>query len=569
VVVTTRTAANRAANGTGYRILLDTPSDRPALGFPGIADALAEIVMESSPRFAIGLFGGWGSGKTTLMQAIESRLDPSRAIAVRFSAWRYEKEEHLIVPLLDSIRDALLLWGANRRGHQQAAKKTAKTIGMVMRSIVAGSSVRLGVPGAIDLSFDANKALAAADQRAAAAAEARVPRSSYHASFRALKESFEEFAGPRADRRIVVFVDDLDRCLPDNALQVLESMKLFFDLDGFVFVVGLDRDVVEDVIDTKFSRPTQTDGDAQVGAIRGAEYIKKIFQVPFPLTPVVLDQLPEFLDRAFEEANLPTTQRTELEQVVTPHLRYVVGDDNVNPREIKRYINAYTLLTRIHPHLDPTVLLALQTIDFRRDWAQVDDALLAYQSAFVDALQRRANEPTATEDLDPELVSLPDDFLEYVSPGEPGADLLTVPNIEQYLFNAEASRTTHDPSLLRAIRDLGQVGRMLRDAKRNRPSNATFLRDIHKLCSQVRTAIPPPTTSTLAGLAHQDINELISLLEPEAKAGPAKSDWERLDPLVGQLEQLARRAAKRLLRLNRAGNILSGGGNYSDSAVVA
>lgn len=566
------------SNGTGYRILLDTPSDSPALGFPEIADALAEIVMESSPRFAIGLFGGWGAGKTTLMQAIESRLDPSRAIAVRFSAWRYEKEEHLIVPLLDSIRDALLIWAAGRRGHQQAAKKTAKTIGMVMRSIVAGSSVRLGVPGAIDVSFDANKALAAANEQVAAAAEARVPRSSYHASFRALKEAFEEFAGPRADRRIVVFVDDLDRCLPDNALQVLESMKLFFDLDGFVFVVGLDRDVVEHVIDTKFSRPTQTDGDTSTGAIRGAEYIKKIFQVPFPLTPVVLDQLPAFLNRAFEEANLPASQRVELEHVVTPHLRYVVGDDNVNPREIKRYINAYTLLTRIHPHLDRAVLLALQTIDFRRDWAQVDDALLAYQGAFVDALQRRATEPTATEDLDPELVSLPDDFLEYVTPGEPGAPLLTVPNIEQYLFNAEASRTTHDPSLLRAIRDLGQIGRMLRDANKNRPTNKRFIRDVHKLCSQVRSAIPPATSSTLAGLVHQDIDELTSRIEPEAKLGTnpktqaevdESQDWERLAPLVEEWEELARRAAKRLLRLNRAGNILSGGGAYSESAVVA
>jgi predicted KAP-like P-loop ATPase len=39
--------------------------------------------------------------------------------------------------------------------------------------------------------------------------------------------------------KIVIFVDDLDRCLPDNALDVIESMKLFFDLPGFVFVVGL------------------------------------------------------------------------------------------------------------------------------------------------------------------------------------------------------------------------------------------------------------------------------------------------------------------------------------------
>lgn len=558
--------SNSASRGTRYRILLDTPSDKPALGFPEIADALAEIVMESAPRFAIGLFGGWGSGKTTLMQAIEARLDPSRAIAVRFSAWRYEKEEHLVVPLLDTIRDALLVWSAGRTGHQLAARKTAKTIGRVMRSLVAGSSVKLGVPGAIDLSFDANKALASAEQQARTDAEARVPRSSYHASFRALQAAFEEFAGPHTDRRIVVFVDDLDRCLPESALQVLESMKLFFDLDGFVFVVGLDRDVVETVIDSKYRRGDATNGDSGETTIRGAEYIKKIFQVPFPLTPVALDQLPEFLARAYEEADLAAAQRVELEGTVEPHLRYVVGDENVNPREIKRYINAYTLVTRIHSDLDRATLLALQTVDFRNDWAQVDDALLAYEGAFIDALKRRAGEPTALEDLDPELVSLPDDFLEYVSPGQPGAPLLGTDDIRRYLFNAQAARSTHDPTLLRAIRDLGELRRTLRDVNRTRPADREWFRNVHKLASQARSSTPPATTSALAALIHQDLDRLANDIEQQLSAGAQEPvDWERVGSTIEAWEEIARRAAKRLLRLNRAGNVVSGTGTYTES----
>ena len=66
---------------------------------------------QSEPRFAIGIFGGWGSGKTTLMRAIQGQLDQRRTIVtVEFTAWRYEKEEHLIVPLLDKVREQLLLW---------------------------------------------------------------------------------------------------------------------------------------------------------------------------------------------------------------------------------------------------------------------------------------------------------------------------------------------------------------------------------------------------------------------------------------------------------------------------
>ena len=126
------------------------------------------------------------------------------------------------------------------------------------RSILAGLSLRIGVPHALELSFDANKALEASREARRKELDARVPRSFYHASFLALSEAFRDFVGEEADRRIVVFVDDLDRCLPESALQVLESMKLFFDLEGFVFVVGLDQEVVEHVIDLKV-RPVKGD----------------------------------------------------------------------------------------------------------------------------------------------------------------------------------------------------------------------------------------------------------------------------------------------------------------------
>src|SRR5688572_23890860 len=119
-----KTTPARVNGKGGYQILLDAPAQSPALGYPEIASALGEIVMESAPRFAIGIFGGWGAGKTTLMQAVEAKLDGERAVPVRFSAWRYEKEDHLILPLLDTIRDALLDWGEHRPGHIRASRET-------------------------------------------------------------------------------------------------------------------------------------------------------------------------------------------------------------------------------------------------------------------------------------------------------------------------------------------------------------------------------------------------------------------------------------------------------------
>lgn len=57
-----------------FKVLVDDPATNPSLGFDDYASTLADVIQTSTPRFAIGIFGSWGSGKTTLMRAIEDRL---------------------------------------------------------------------------------------------------------------------------------------------------------------------------------------------------------------------------------------------------------------------------------------------------------------------------------------------------------------------------------------------------------------------------------------------------------------------------------------------------------------
>lgn len=166
-----------------YRIILDLPSENPALAFDQQARAFKEIIERSDPQFAIGLFGTWGSGKTTLMQAIEQELDENLAIPVWFSAWRYEKEEHLIVPLLDEVRAALAAWAVRNPDEGGIARKTAATIGKVARSLLTGFTADVGVPGVAKLSFSASQALAEAEKFDEETLNANLPQSLYHASF--------------------------------------------------------------------------------------------------------------------------------------------------------------------------------------------------------------------------------------------------------------------------------------------------------------------------------------------------------------------------------------------------
>jgi hypothetical protein len=442
-----------------YKIILDSPASNPALGFGNVADALKDIIEGSRPQFAIGIFGTWGSGKTTLMQAIEKRLDPAKTIAVEFSAWRYEKEQHLIVPLLDTIRERLVKWSEDNEQFKEQAVRTAATVGKAIYSLLAGMSLKIGIPKALEISFDANKALERADAFDISKKEAETPRSFYHATFKALSQSFAEFLGPESGRRIVVFIDDLDRCLPQGALEVLEAMKLFFDLEGFVFVVGLDQAVVERTIDLKYK------GDSTEGAyqIRGADYIKKIFQLPYAVAPVAVAQLDEFLEAVYAEGGLGVEQKNDLKHIVTPHLRYLVTDSGINPREIKRFVNAYTLIMKIKGYLEKDACLALLTLAFRRDWEVARRALLSYRTVFTDAVSRQlAGNSTAIVDLDSTFAGVPESFLSYVTAPNPGAKLLSLPNLDEYIYTGEATTGTQGSVFVDAIRDVANVTTTLR-----------------------------------------------------------------------------------------------------------
>ncbi len=464
-----------------FRILVDLPSSNPGLGFSETAIGLASLIHNSEPQFSIAVFGPWGSGKTTLMYEIKRQLNSESVIAVDFSAWRYEKEEHLIVPLLDSIRAALVEWSnkqqalasnndipgdkkQQRKFFAKIAIETAKTMGKVMASMLAGVSIKAGLPGAMEISYDANKALSfvssgrevePVDVNLTDAAkfakrldDAELPQSFYHACFTALSSAFSIFERETCGKRIVVFVDDLDRCLPGGTLEVLESMKLFFDLRGFIFVVGLDRDIVERSIDARYiikndNKIVEDQPQKTERIIRGADYLKKIFQVPFSLAPVSLASLDDLFLALRDDAKIDNEQANDLMNRVKPHLAYLFTGSQLNPREVKRYVNAYTIQMKIKPNLNPDIVLTLNNLDFRQDCRNIYEALATFRLESTTALKAYTEgNAEFLEDIDLSGSDIPFDMKGYLSPGGLGYELLTVEDLDQYLDAGEATRSS-------------------------------------------------------------------------------------------------------------------------------
>jgi hypothetical protein len=319
------------------------------------------------------------------MHAIRGDLVTEQGIVVAdFNAWRFEREPQLLIPLLDTVR-APLVRGSDAVGSSKDRKEKiwsiAVRVGRVVRALATGLSAQVGLPGAVTVSYDAGAALAALSSPA----DPQNSQSLYVAAFVELDRAFRDLSAAGISR-LVVFVDDLDRCLPVNALQVLESMKLFFDLPGFIFVVGLDEDIVDRAIRAKFASENdpaaQATGQEPADAPRlpqqlGREYVKKIFQVPYSIPPMLPQQLDDLLAAMYQEASLEQAQLDDLTRRVRSYLGYLAVSRRVNPREVKRFINAYTLQTLIRPDLDPDTVLALQILAFRYDWAEFYEAILA------------------------------------------------------------------------------------------------------------------------------------------------------------------------------------------------
>ena len=454
-----------------FKVILDTPIMNPKLGFDSYINAFTSIIEQSETRFSIGIFGGWGSGKSTLMEGIQQQLNHSQCITVEFSAWRYEKEEHLIIPLLDSIREALLNWEHQNAQTKKFIQKLTHKIGGVTESLISGFSMQLGIPGALKVSFDANKALATAKSIDKEAEKSNVPRSFYLAAFQALQQAFKEFKKSEPDRKIVVFIDDLDRCLPDGALEVLESMKLFFDLPGFVFIVGLDRQVVEWCIECKYSQEnlySHNNEELSGFKVSGSEYIKKIFQLPFILPPIQIDQANEITESLINSNNFCPDQVHDLSNKVREHLPFLLNSSTVNLREIKRFINSYVLIMKINHMLNPDVVLSMQVLSFVPEWSEVYESIREHGSDIVQEIQKSINQDeNCLQELSPQLASLPRSFLNYVSPTGPGKDLLTVDHLNLYInlttstSSIEAERTSENFHYLELLKRLANNRKLI------------------------------------------------------------------------------------------------------------
>jgi len=458
----------------GFNVLLDTPAEEPGLGFDRYAAALVEMITNSRAEFAVGIFGTWGSGKTTLMRAIEQKLRAyDNVVPVWFAAWRYEKEPNLLLPLLDVLREALEKEAGGKKGW---AHDAAVAVGHAGQAFLTGLSITANLPG-VQAGLDVGRVM----ETLKVGRKHRRPLSYYHSGFQMLRGAIKGLSA-NGTRRVVIFIDDLDRCVPPNALQVLESMKLFFDEEGCIFVVGLDQDIVDRAVAEKYGGspvivsvpgPAAAVTDVSIASdphaaagvrldpagprpgVSGSDYVKKLFQVPLALPGIKPHELPGYLDMIERSADFREAQRRDFAANVRPHFRSLHGDLPANPREIKLLLNLYTLqlkmLSTRPGTILPNVVLALLCLNFHPDWKPFYDHLATdpgyTQPELLQAIDRDPDDRPKSVWLAGIEYRLTPELAAYLA--GPARPALTEADLRPYISAAESTWST-DPRVLEA-----------------------------------------------------------------------------------------------------------------------
>jgi hypothetical protein len=265
--------------------------------------------------------------------------------------------------------------------------------------------------------------------------------------------------------------------------------------------------------------------------------------VPFTLPPVSILQLDEFI-ATFSGTALSDDQADDLAKNIRPHLDYLVGDSGVNPREVKRFVNAYTLQMKTRPNLEPDVALSMQTLSFRSDWTEAYQALLAEPEAFTSALRNQGQEaPNALAGLWPELADVATGLAEYFAMPRAASLLNPALDLNQYIYSIESTRTAN-PALAEIYPKLGSLRGRLRqldpaaidDPVRVREELNRDVRGLHRVATN---ALDP---SGPGGPLLQGLDQLASRIPTDAEAAAWNAWRQSAEVLVARLRDHLRRA---------------------------
>lgn len=269
------------------------------INYTETAEIAADLISQKEMLpLSLGVFGGWGAGKSSMLRLIQHELrqgdskTESKFIIVEFDAWLFQDYDDARASLMEIIARTLIQEAKSNKSLMDKAKDLLKKVNYLRAigtSVEIGASLALGIPplglfkrglDAVDILFsnDENgKEEAFKDAKAIMKESADYTKGfiknnppSPPQQIIAFRSKFADIL-KELDKTLVVFIDNIDRCLPDVAIETLEAIRLFIFLDNTAFVIAADEDMIRTSVRKHY------DG---IDSQHITDYLDKLIQVP-------------------------------------------------------------------------------------------------------------------------------------------------------------------------------------------------------------------------------------------------------------------------------------------------
>lgn len=259
-----------------------------------VVEFLVNHVEQVDAPYVIAIDAPFGNGKSTLVRMLEASLDKETVSAIYVNLWEHDFTGDPLVPIIVALQEGGT--SESSRKHWESAKRWGGAI--VKHGAVA--AVRAATLGVLDLDKDIEKV--ASDATGALTSDVVTAFQEERKSIAVFKQEVEKAiqAGTKEGRKgkLVVILDELDRCRPSFAIETLERIKHLFNVEGLIFVLSVDKSQLE----------------ASVAAIYGeridaGEYLRKFFDMEFGIPAAADDRFTGSLLSRFELDNIFSSRK--------------------------------------------------------------------------------------------------------------------------------------------------------------------------------------------------------------------------------------------------------------------
>jgi hypothetical protein len=414
----------------------DNETTEDLLGFKVHADLLLDVIRDESVLpVTIGVFGDWGSGKSSILKIIYEELKgedddtlKDGTLVLYFNGWVFEGYDDAKAALLESIIEQ---FGKHKQLKNKVKDETIKLLKSVNWMRILGLSFKKVIlptatayfTGGLSLvpfllqefsQFNAKELLEkltgdnVEDFLKEILKKKEIEETTLVRDFR---KDFQTMMDKSKIKRLVVMIDDLDRCTPDRIIENLEAVKLFLNVDKTAFIIGADPRIVRRAIEFRYKTDdikNSIDPDSRNKRIV-SDYLEKLIQVPYNLPKLSDREVETYMTLLFckkeikkqesfdqilmefyknKETNrygafglgniqsidgvLSEEDKNKLSKSVSliASLSPIITDGlNGNPRQIKRFLNTFTLRKRLVdianiPDFKIEILIKLMVLEY-------------------------------------------------------------------------------------------------------------------------------------------------------------------------------------------------------------